>query len=54
MRRNLLTGKLVRAHLRAEIGPIHLTTLEISMESYLLWCNTRFDQEKTASPARLY
>lgn len=28
-------GVLVREHLRAEFGPLHLTALEISMERYL-------------------
>lgn len=28
-------GMLVRVPLRAEFGPLHLTALEISMESYL-------------------
>lgn len=35
MRRNLLNGKLVRAHLKVEFGTVHLTTLDISLESYL-------------------
>lgn len=35
MRRNLLSMKLIKVHLRAELGPVNLTALEFSTESYL-------------------